>query len=616
MSITTSQQSAPQPSAPNIYLPPAEGLPRMFEGNEDFLKYAVDRSPHGIAIVRARGAVSPDGKTCFHDEDGWDHVAVVYKDRLGEYKVLELVPGGELRAAGFEAAEKGASKQTAKYLGSDNAPRSFSEFSKAYQRYDAVPARFDNGDQANKFLQTVNKEQFFSFLGDYPFGAGHTSASTIAKANSEATGKSFERDLIPLKPIIEALETLAKAKAFKDNTSAFMNKAKELLESFLSKEWAGAVLEAMKNKVGSPEEKVKALGPFKNYSFNNVTPSEAQKAFGDERYDSEELGVPKVNAGGEPGGVAIVLASLLGAALVPQVEHPSDDTPIASDTTTDGDEGASHSEQVAASDPATDHDEGASQEQIAVASDTTTDGDEGASHSEQVAASDPATDHDEGASQDQIAVASDTTTDGDEGASHSGQVATASDTTTDGDEGASHSEQVATASDTTTDGDEGASHSVQVALETDTGDASKDAGSQPEPSLVEDRPFVEPWDREGVKEVLEKEFVQTAKAEVGLTLDDQAGPPSQPATSAVFSQEDSLSFSAFAKQGTPAEVANQGMPAEFAKQGMPADQLPAEAISTPGAPAGESAHHEVGSEDVGNAAPSKEPVVHHGDLTP
>src|SRR5262249_14885124 len=111
---------------------------------------------------------------------------------------------------------------------------------------------------------------------------------------------------------------------------------------------------------------------------------------------------------------------------------------------------------------------------------------------------------------------------------------------------------------------------------------------------------------------------QTAKAEVGanLTLDDQAGPAGQPATSAVFSQEDSLSFSAFAKQGTPAEVANQGMPAEFAKQGMPAEQLSPESLSTSGAPAGESAHHDVGSEDVGDAAPSRDPVVHHGDLAP
>jgi hypothetical protein len=214
----------------------------------------------------------------------------------------------------------------------------------------------------------------------------------------------------------------------------------------------------------------------------------------------------------------------------------------------------------------TDSQEGFSQEQVALAPDTTTDSDEGASHSEQVVAPDTTTDGDQGASQEQVALAPDTTTDSDEGASDSEQVAVASDT----DEEASHSDQAAVASDIE-------SVSINYAA-----------------------------------------VMETAKAEVGVnpTLDDQAGPPGQPATSAVFSQEDSLSFSAFAKQGTPAEVANQGMPAEFAKQGMPADQLPAEAISTPGAPAGESAHHEVGSEDVGNAAPSKEPVVHHGDLTP
>jgi hypothetical protein len=223
--------------------------------------------------------------------------------------------------------------------------------------------------------------------------------------------------------------------------------------------------------------------------------------------------------------------------------------------------------------------EGASQEQVAVASDTATDGDEGASHSDQVAV---ASDTDEEAPHSEQVVATDTTTDGE----HSEQVAIASDTATD-DEGASQ-EQVAVASDTATDGDEGASHSEQVAIVSDAESASINYAA----------------------------VMETAKAEVGLTLDDQAGPPGQPATSAVFSQEDSLSFSAFAKQGPPAEVTNQGMPAEFAKQGMPADQLPAEAISTPGAPAGESAHHDVGSEDVGNAAPSKDPVVYHGDLAP
>src|SRR5262249_59431711 len=104
-------------------------------------------------------------------------------------------------------------------------------------------------------------------------------------------------------------------------------------------------------------------------------------------------------------------------------------------------------------------------------------------------------------------------------------------------EGASQ-EQGAVASDTATDGQEGASHSERVPVE----DAAP---------------------------------MKTARAEVGA-LDDQIGPPGQPATSAIFSQEDSFSFSAFAKQGTPAAVANQEMPAEFTK-GMPAEQLSPEA---------------------------------------
>jgi hypothetical protein len=201
---------------------------------------------------------------------------------------------------------------------------------------------------------------------------------------------------------------------------------------------------------------------------------------------------------------------------------------------------------------------------------------------------------------EQVALA--TATDGDEEASHSEQVAVASDTenasindaasqqtATDGDEGASQ-EQVAAASEKATDGDEGVSHSEQLAIVSDAESASINYAA----------------------------VMETAKADVGPnpTSDDQAGAPGQPAISVIFSQEDSLSFSAFAKQGTPAEVANQGMPTEFAKQGMPADQLPPEAISTPGAPAGETAHPNVGSEDVGNAAPSKDPVVHHGDLAP
>jgi len=240
---------------------------------------------------------------------------------------------------------------------------------------------------------------------------------------------------------------------------------------------------------------------------------------------------------------------------------------------------------------ATDGEEGFSQEQVALAPDTTTDGE----HSEAVAiASDTATVGDEGASHsEQVAVAS-------EGASHSEQVAIASDT----DEGASHSDQVV-ATDTTTDGE----HSEQVAVTSDA--ATDDEGaSQEQVALASDTGQEEASQRVPVEDAAPME---TAKAEVGLTLDDQAGPPGQPATSAIFSGEDSLDFSAFAKQGAPAAVANQGMPAEFAQP--PAEQLSPEAIS--GTPPSEAAPHpDVGSEDVGNAAPSRDPVVPHVDLAP
>ena len=62
-------------------------------------------------------------------------------------------------------------------------------------------------------------------------------------------------------------------------------------------------------------------------------------------------------------------------------------------------------------------------------------------------------------------------------------------------------------------------------------------------------------------------------------------------------------------------VAKPGVPPEVAKQALPAEQAsPAEENSGAGIPAGESAHPDAETEDVGNAAPNKEHVVHHGDL--
>jgi hypothetical protein len=104
--------------------------------------------------------------------------------------------------------------------------------------------------------------------------------------------------------------------------------------------------------------------------------------------------------------------------------------------------------------------------------------------------------------------------------------------------------------------------------------------------------------------------METAKAEEAgdnSTGDDEAaGAPGQPATSA-SGVEEGFSFSMFAKQGIPVEAA---------KEAMPVEQPSPEASSGSAMPGSDSAHADIGSEDVGNAAPTKEPVVHHGDLAP
>jgi hypothetical protein len=98
-----------------------------------------------------------------------------------------------------------------------------------------------------------------------------------------------------------------------------------------------------------------------------------------------------------------------------------------------------------------------------------------------------------------------------------------------------------------------------------------------------------------------------AKAELGgnPALDSHPGP--QLATSGALTQDDRFSFSMFTKQGVA-----QG---EVAKEVMPTGQLSPQ-DSGSGMPAGDSAHPDIGTEDVGNAAPTKDPVVHHGDLAP
>jgi hypothetical protein len=190
---------------------------------------------------------------------------------------------------------------------------------------------------------------------------------------------------------------------------------------------------------------------------------------------------------------------------------------------------------------------------------------------------------------------------------------------TDDDQQSSHAEQVAIASNTedartddaaqqpATD-DDGNASQEEVALASDSEGAPTYAAQQPATDDDGDASQEEVATASDSEEAPADDAVmQTAKAEVVInpTLDDQAGP--QLATSAPFTPDDGFSFSMFPKQGVPAEVA---------KQGMSAEQLSPETMSTPGTPAGETAHPDVGSEEVGNAAPSKDLVVHHGDLAP
>ena len=154
----------------------------------------------------------------------------------------------------------------------------------------------------------------------------------------------------------------------------------------------------------------------------------------------------------------------------------------------------------------------------------------------------------------------------------------------------------------------------QVALALETEDARTDDAAQQPATDDDDEEPLQADDDEELADASDNEdaptadaLMQTAKAEVGAdaTADDQAGP--QLATSAPAIPDDGFSFSLFAKPGIPLEAA---------KDAMPAEQPSPEVISSPALPGSESAHPDLESADVGNAAPGHERVVHHGDLAP
>jgi hypothetical protein len=98
-------------------------------------------------------------------------------------------------------------------------------------------------------------------------------------------------------------------------------------------------------------------------------------------------------------------------------------------------------------------------------------------------------------------------------------------------------------------------------------------------------------------------------AKAGLVDNPAVADPAGPglATSAPVIPDEGFSFSLFTKQIIPAEAAKEGAPAEP----LLPDDIPGSGLA-----AGESDSPETGIEDVGNAAPNKEHVVHHGDLAP
>jgi hypothetical protein len=208
--------------------------------------------------------------------------------------------------------------------------------------------------------------------------------------------------------------------------------------------------------------------------------------------------------------------------------------------------------------PATEDHQDASQEQVAIAPDS----EDAPAHD---AAQQPETADDEEYSQEQVALASD-----DEDASTNDDAA----------------QQPATE-------DDAEASQAEVALASNDEDTRGDDHASQQPATDDD----EHASLEEVAVASEAEAAPADDAAVMQTANAQA----------VTDPDDGFSFAAFPKPVTPADVV---------KEALPAEQLSHEDSSGSRAAESETAHPDVGSEDVGNAAPSKEPVVHHSDLAP
>jgi hypothetical protein len=155
------------------------------------------------------------------------------------------------------------------------------------------------------------------------------------------------------------------------------------------------------------------------------------------------------------------------------------------------------------------------------------------------------------------------------------------------DEDAPSDDDAAAQQPATEDDEEASPEEVALASDDDDVRSDDDAAQQPATDDDEDAP--------AEQVASDSEDAPTDDAAVMETANAQAVPD----------PDDGFSFSAFPKPVTPADVAKEAMPAEQVSQ-----------EDSAGTPESESAPPAAASEDVGNAAPSKEPVVHHSDLAP
>jgi hypothetical protein len=175
-----------------------------------------------------------------------------------------------------------------------------------------------------------------------------------------------------------------------------------------------------------------------------------------------------------------------------------------------------------------------------------------------------------------------------------------------------------------TDDDEEDSEEVVLAPDDEDAPSDDDAAQQPateddeedsqeQVALASDDEDAPTDDDDDAQQPATDDDEDASAEQVAIASDSEDAPTDDaPVVEAANAQaatdpDDGFSFSAFPKPVTPADVV---------KEAMPAEQLAHEDIPGAGTPESESALADAGSEDVGNAAPSKEPVVHHGDLAP